>query len=460
MNEKPNFLSIYGFPISLAVFFIIILTPLMGRKNGYTVDANPSFQLTKEIVETGSLFPKTAVKQGYIYSIIYIPFYEMGSWIHAVLPIQDTDTDWMRRKCLCWMNTVITGLTVGLLSMLLRVYGFSSLTQLFLPLIYGFSTLAFCYARYDYNKSLAALLLLCSFYFYLQFLPQRQDRWLLYCGIVLGLLATLRLELSLIGVVYMAGVFFEKTPQKIKRLSLLAAPLLAGGLFVLFYNHLYWGGELAGGYKEDSPFTFFSGIAGFLFSPGKNIWVFNPVLLLLPLCIRLFYKLDPQRFFYWLAVWLIPFLFYSAWGNWWGGWGFGPRHLVPLLPLLVIPLAVILESKDAGMIKVLALLSIAGFGVQWLGSAFDFNDVIMTLQKVGISEPDLLWIPIWNAVLQHLLFLLNVPFQRWDFAVIAIGDRMPGVLFSLLLLFWFFCLAGIVYYWKRSLSNKPELNQK
>ena len=32
----------------------------------------------------------------------------------------------------------------------------------------------------------------------------------------------------------------------------------------------------------------------------------------------------------------------SFWWIWWGGWGWGPRFLVPLLPFLILPLGVLL----------------------------------------------------------------------------------------------------------------------
>ena len=183
-------------PILMAAFYIVLLTPLMGRKNGYTIDATPSFQLTKTIVATGDFFPPNLrVKQGYIYSIAYAPFYIIGDAVTSIIP--NVDADWARRKCMCWMNTVITALTLSVLSLTVRRLGHSRRAQLFVPILYGCSTMAFNYARYDYNKCLAALLLLLCFYQALQFADRKRLWNALFCGISLGLLASLRLELAI-----------------------------------------------------------------------------------------------------------------------------------------------------------------------------------------------------------------------------------------------------------------------
>ena len=158
--------------VLVGLLYILIMTPLMGRKMGYTLDATPSFQVTRAIVETGDLFPDISVKQGYLYSVVYIPFYLMGKAAAMFLPA--FTEDWVERKFMCWMNTVITGATLGMMVLTGTALGFRKRTGVIMALLYGFSTLAFPYARYDYNKVLAGFLLLLVFYFYIQSVQQRQ----------------------------------------------------------------------------------------------------------------------------------------------------------------------------------------------------------------------------------------------------------------------------------------------
>ncbi len=436
-------------PVLAALFYIVCMTPLMGRKKGYTVDATPSYQLTKTIMETGVWFPDDLqIKQGYIYSIVYLPFYALGDALSAFSP--DLNTEWIHRKCLCWMNTVITGLTIFLLSMVIHLLGYSKKARIMAPLIYGFSTLAFNYARYDYNKCLAAFLLLLTFYFALRFIYENTLFHAMVCGLALAFLATLRLEMAIVAPLLLWIFYAIKgtTADRIKRSAAFLVPVLIGVAWVLLYNWFYWQSDIAGGYKgEGFQINPFPGLIGFLFSPGKNIWLFNPVLLALPFALRHFQTRhrDMFKFNLWCGFILLPFVLYCFWGNWWGGWGWGPRHLVPLMPLLVIPLSEIIDG-DVRSIKVgLGLLFLGGCIVQLLGGVIDFCDVIHTLEGKGVQEYFLVWKPVWNPIVWHFNFFIYLSLDRWDYGWIGVKNYLPFGQFLGMLCLWILSLILLGY---------------
>jgi hypothetical protein len=440
-------------PVLAALFYIVCMTPLMGRKKGYTVDATPSYQLTKTIMETGIWFPEDLeIKQGYIYSITYIPFYALGDALSAMMP--DRNAEWIHRKCLCWMNTVITGLTIFLLSMVIHLLGYSKKARIMVPLIYGFSTLAFNYARYDYNKCLAAFLLLLSFYFALRFIYENALFHAMASGTALALLAALRLELAVI-VPLLLWIFYSiegTSVDRSKRVAAFLAPVLIGIAWVLLYNWFYWQSDIAGGYKgegfQKNPFP---GLIGFLFSSGKNIWLFNPVFLILPFALRHFHTRHKDLFILWCGFILLPFVLYCFWGNWWGGWGWGPRHLVPLIPLLVIPLSEVIDGEFRSIKVILGLLFACGCIVQLLGGVIDFCDVIHTLEGKGVEEPFLVWTPAWNPIIWHFNFFRYLPLDRWDYGWIGIKNYLPFVQFLGMLCLWFGSLVLLGYTMIRNL---------
>ncbi len=434
-------------PVLTALFYIVCMTPLMGRKHGYTVDATPSYQLTKTIMETGVWFPDDLkIKQGYIYSIAYIPFYALGDALSAFSP--DQNAEWIHRKCLCWMNTVITGLTIFLLSMVIHLLGYSKKARILLPLLYGFSTLAFNYARYDYNKCLATFLLLLTFYFALRCIYENKTFHAMASGAALAVLATLRLEMAIV-VPLLIWIFYAlegTTAARIKRTTVFLVPVLTGVACVLLYNWFYWQNDIAGGYKGEGFQTNpFPGLIGFLFSPGKNIWLFNPVFLVLPFALRHFQSSHKDIFKLWSDFVLLPFVLYCFWGNWWGGWGWGPRHLVPLIPLLVIPLAEIIDGEFRSIKVGLGLLFVCGCIVQFLGGVIDFCDVIYTLERNGVKESSLVWMPIWNPVVQHINFFRHLPLDSWDYGWIGVKNYLPFSQFLVMLCLWFGSLALLGY---------------
>jgi hypothetical protein len=62
---------------------------------------------------------------------------------------------------------------------------------------------------------------------------------------------------------------------------------------------------------------------------------------------------------------LIYLLVYSFHGDWAGGWSWGPRFLLAALPFLVIPSALVFESKRGTLVA--AVLALLGIGIQILG---------------------------------------------------------------------------------------------
>jgi hypothetical protein len=57
-----------------------------------------------------------------------------------------------------------------------------------------------------------------------------------------------------------------------------------------------------------------------------------------------------------LSLFLLGLLPYSMWSNWEGGWSFGPRFLVDVIPYLVIPIAFALSESRARNAKTLKVV--------------------------------------------------------------------------------------------------------
>ena len=83
------------------------------------------------------------------------------------------------------------------------------------------------------------------------------------------------------------------------------------------------------------------GMFGLLFSPGKSIFLYVPLALLSVVCFRRFMAHYPYEAIFVAALsgmWLI--LHSKLAGNWYGAWGWGPRHFVTIAPVLVLPACV------------------------------------------------------------------------------------------------------------------------
>lgn len=121
----------------------------------------------------------------------------------------------------------------------------------------------------------------------------------------------------------------------------LAVPALAGAAALLAWNGLVFG-TVSGGYGVAAPMTFdfASALPGLLLSPGRGLFVYFPVTLVLVLLLAL----EPRAYANDLALALLAgiaatLLLTAAWPNWWGGYSYGPRLLSETQPLVVLLIA-------------------------------------------------------------------------------------------------------------------------
>jgi len=149
----------------------------------------------------------------------------------------------------------------------------------------------------------------------------------------------------------------------------------------LSYNYLVFGNPLQFGYPDSAEagkhVTGFEtplrvGLFGFLFSPGKSIFLFAPPILLALWGLPALWRRD--RGLATIATISLPLAlgFYARYTQWEGGYCFGPRYLVPALVLLALALGPVLGEAGQSTRAVAVVLFIAGLAVQMLGLATSF----------------------------------------------------------------------------------------
>lgn len=108
------------------------------------------------------------------------------------------------------------------------------------------------------------------------------------------------------------------------------ASMTPGVVATLAYNAARFGSPFEFGY-EDVGFTtpFFEGAAGLLFNPLKSIFIFAPIIVLLPAALTHLWRTNRDAFALVTGNVLITFAITVTWFAWHGGWGWGPRLLLP-----------------------------------------------------------------------------------------------------------------------------------
>ena len=272
-------------------------------------------------------------------SLLLVPFYAAGRLLAGngllLVPL---------------FEPLLTSLTAAVVILLLVELGISWRRSLFVALAFAFGTLAWQYATRLFSEPLIALCLVSAVLCLQYYRRTALARWLALAGCTMAVALTARLDsvllLALPVAVYAAVLVARARMSALRQLLHLlamAAPMTAGFALMLAYNWLRFGGPLQTGYAADLAMgfstPFFEGLYGLLLSPGTGLFVFAPVLIMTALGWRTF--LARHRGLALVIVLLLAMrvLFYATWWLWDGGANLGPRLLVPLVPLLILPLA-------------------------------------------------------------------------------------------------------------------------
>jgi len=166
-------------------------------------------------------------------------------------------------------------------------------------------------------------------------------------------------------------------------LRALAWPLLPGAAFlvaILWYNWARTGSLFSSGYPSlaglaDSVLreSLFVGLWSYCFSFGKSIFLYNPPLVLSVLALPL--VLRRHAVLWWgLGLTAGPIVcLYSKFVFWSGDWCWGPRYLLFVVPLLLLPAVFLVEELLAARKRLALLLCglvfFLGFGIQLVGAS-------------------------------------------------------------------------------------------
>jgi hypothetical protein len=166
----------------------------------------------------------------------------------------------------------------------------------------------------------------------------------------------------------------------IAALPAILVPLLAAAAFHMTVNYLKWGtlieSPMVAQYSRlKNPIGI--GLYGFLLSPGASVFVYTPLLCLLPFTLPLFWREHRDEMLAFGGLALVLLLFFSKFDGWEGLWSApGPRYLFLWTPFLMLPLGPWLD-RSASLAKWfwVAALGLAGFFVQFVSTVVKWGSV-------------------------------------------------------------------------------------
>ena len=410
--------------VALAAMLLLIT---LARFN--TGDAEGMFQITAGLAEDGVPWQHNNhewIKFGLGQPLATLPLYWLGSaWAKTL----HSDAQQLTRFCVALFNQLIIPAT-ALVFFLGTRRRYGAQVALALAGTFLLATPAVAYARLAFAEPLSGFLILGSAMLLWQ--PQPPDSappalrrgTILGVGLCLGLAVLVKpanLIYAPVPALYLAwtitrdGILWEAVALRRVAAGLftMGVGLLPGLLLTAVYNGLRYGSPFTFGYEGEGFTTPVPvGLYGLLFSPGKGIIYFAPPVLLTPVALAFFWRsrntMSRAETLFIAGQAAIVLIFHAVWSSWEGNIAWGPRLILPIVPLLLWPLGALAQIRLARIgWKVLAVV---GFLVAIPGALVDqfyYFDINGVYKAGTAAEQHMLFSPEWSQIVAHWRFLLT-----------------------------------------------------
>ncbi len=376
--------------IGLALFVGVLCVYVAVTQGQFEVyDTHAMMGVTENLVNHGSLtsagggFPVATLyaPYGIAVSLLAVPSYVLSKWT-GNFPLLASMID-----------PILTALSVVLIYRIARALDWRPSYGLVAAVGYGLCSMAVWYTTELLSEPGVTL---CILVIMLGFIRWRQGRAMapLWIGMAAGCAVQFRSD-SLITVwiaLLAAPCFVPWAVLRTRRtLSLLLGPMAVSFGLLGWYNELRFHKVLVGTYGPGGGFVtpLWHGLDGLLLSPGKGLFLFNPLTVLGVVGLGLLFvgpaRVRNRRFGVLCLLLIVPrTLLFAKWDIWDAGSVWGPRFLLPVVPVLALGLAPVLQATDrrrtsrtlvrslavalASVAAFINFLSVRLFYGEWLGA--------------------------------------------------------------------------------------------
>ncbi|HLF07824.1 MAG TPA: hypothetical protein VI789_00540 [Dehalococcoidia bacterium] len=257
----------------------------------------------------------------------------------------------------------------------------------------GLGTMAWPYALTNFSEPLTGAALVSSAA--LSIYSVRTGRWVLVplATLCLGLAILARPLTAVVVPIVFGYLAWHCVTGVAPWRGLVCGAAVFGGvcLLILWYNMARSGSPLDMGYHGQllNSASLPRGLAGFLVSPGKGLFWFNPVALLGVACLpRMLRRARVETVFLGTLAG-VYLLAHASWRAWEGGWCWGPRFLLPIVPILVV-MGMPVIGRLSGWTK--TAMVAASSVTPMLGAIADPSEALrITITERGVPAGEYAW---------------------------------------------------------------------
>ncbi len=316
-------------------------------------------------------------------SLAEIPFYAVGLLLTNIFP--NIPADYLTMFTTSMTNVVISALWVLFFYFIIQSFNYPPSTTKWLTGAFALGTMVFPYSGYGFPEPLLGLGLLIATH---NLIKRHPSPILAGIGLSIAILTKFyTLVLLPIPLLYLRRNQYSKS-----HILIFLSPIVAACLLIAYHNHLRYGNILLTGYHLDIlaqkggylafiPTQFFTAFYGLLFSTGRGLIFFVPLICLLPIAYHKFKSSHPNEARLFLGFISTLFIILLPMIDWHAGSSWGPRYLLPILSFCIFPLGALADIKWTRRLTVL------GFFVQLPGTLMNpylFTHLVQD-KKIGAT---------------------------------------------------------------------------
>lgn len=293
-------------------------------------------------------------------SLIAVPLYVLGWGLQSI-------TGWgtegfVTRAAVTLISPLSLALMAGVMFRLARHLGYRQDVSVLTALIVCLATPLVVYSKTFFSEPLVSYLLSAAVLAAVRADCNCTRNWMV-CGCAL---ASAMMVKPVVAAVVPVFALFAFWSGRFRWASLLGVslPVLIAIAGVASFNWIRFGSPLDTGYRTAAwnvlPWV---GLAGLLVSPGKGLIWYCPALLLGLVGAVSLFRRNPRLIWLLAGVVSVYIVVHSAYNHWHGGGAWGPRLILPIVPLVVFPLVALLERKYRQPGPQLAIAAVLALGL-------------------------------------------------------------------------------------------------
>lgn len=322
--------------------------------------------LAQSFGERGQFFVENVAKgewyckYGILNSLMYLPILSIQKWCEGILEYFSPT----RVIYLNFFNLLLTIASALYLFLITTRYTTRFGVALFFVITAFYTTYWWNYLR-AHNSEIYQTLFMLGFYYHLVCSCDEQQcrSQELLAGLFFGVLTLTKVVylilLPVVGIFLMVrhemfsqkGVsFWQRIRSLFPSICFFGLPVALALGFIFCVNNYKFGSPFESGYgqwqERGQPIFsghLFSGLTHFFFDPQYSIFINFPLLTFALFGYPLFFKKFRLEASFFLSIGLTLLLVNSKLLTWCGGWGYGPRYLLVMLPLVSLPFLAVLE---------------------------------------------------------------------------------------------------------------------